>query len=57
MVGLVQQLQEVEHRVQRIVGVTHMLPFRSMVHYRHEARADYLGRSWARIGRAGVLSK
>jgi Icc-related predicted phosphoesterase len=41
--ALAQQLQEVESRVQHIVGVTHMLPFRRMMHYRHEARADYFG--------------
>jgi hypothetical protein len=41
--ALVQQLHEVEHRVQHIVGVTHMLPFRSMVHYQHAARTDYFG--------------
>jgi hypothetical protein len=41
--ALVQQLQDVEPCVQHIVGVTHMLPFRSMVHYQHEARADYFG--------------
>jgi hypothetical protein len=41
--ALAQQLQDVESHVQHIVGVTHMLPFRSMMHYRHEARADYFG--------------
>jgi len=41
--ALAQQLQDVEPRVQRIVGVTHMLPFRSMMQYRHEVRADYFG--------------
>jgi predicted phosphodiesterase len=41
--ALAQQLQDVEPHVQHIVGVTHMLPFRSMMHYRHEARADYFG--------------
>ena len=41
--ALAQQLQDVESQVQHIVGVTHMLPFRSMMHYRHEARADYFG--------------
>jgi hypothetical protein len=41
--ALARQLQEVESRVQHIIGVTHMLPFRSMMHYRHEARADYFG--------------
>jgi Icc-related predicted phosphoesterase len=41
--ALARQLQEVESRVQYIIGVTHMLPFRSMMHYRHEARADYFG--------------
>jgi hypothetical protein len=33
----------VEPHVQHIVGVTHMLPFRSMMQYQHEARADYFG--------------
>ena len=41
--ALAQQLQEVQPRVRRIVGVTHMLPFRSMVQYRQEPRADYFG--------------
>jgi hypothetical protein len=41
--ALAQQLQEVEPHVQHIVGVTHMLPFRSMMQYQHEARADYFG--------------
>ncbi len=41
--ALAQQLQEVQPHVRRIVGVTHMLPFRSMMQYRQEARADYFG--------------
>ena len=41
--ALAQQLQEVQPHVRRIVGVTHMLPFRSMVHYRQEPRTDYFG--------------
>ena len=35
------QLQDVAPQVQRIVGITHMLQFRSMVQYRHEPQADY----------------
>jgi hypothetical protein len=41
--ALAEQLQAVEPHVQHIVGVTHMLPFRSMMQYQHEARADYFG--------------
>src|SRR5262249_38408848 len=41
--ALAQQLEAVQPQVRRIVGVTHMLPFRSMVQYRQEARADYFG--------------
>jgi len=40
---LAQQLQAVQPHVRRIVGVTHMLPFRSMMRYQQEARADYFG--------------
>lgn len=39
--ALTQQLHDVAPQVQQIVGVTHMLPFRSMLQYRHEPRADY----------------
>ena len=41
--ALAKQLQAVESRVQHIVGVTQTPPFRSMMQYRHEARADYFG--------------
>lgn len=40
--ALARQLREVQPQVRRIVGVTHMLPFRSLVQYRQEPRADYV---------------
>lgn len=38
---LTAQLQSVQHQVRHIVGVTHMLPFPHLLHYRQEPRADY----------------
>ena len=40
---LSQQLQRGQQLARRIVAVTHMLPFRAMMQYQQDARADYFG--------------
>ena len=40
---LAQQLHQAQQLASRIIVVTHMLPFRDMLLYRHEARWDYFG--------------
>jgi len=52
---LSQQLQAVQTQVTHIVGVTHMLPFRSMMRYQHDVRADYFGAFMGSVRLGAVL--